>query len=136
MSEYEAHRTMPALPEQVFDEASDLRTMERWLPRELHLEAQRPPAVTVSHGERGEQETALLHAHYDRLRLEWGTRDSGRYSGWLQVTGLESGASEVSVHLTFSDPECAPPSRDVEMALRQSLDRLAEQVKLRAGYPA
>ncbi|WP_377268158.1 SRPBCC family protein [Peterkaempfera sp. SMS 1(5)a] len=137
MSEYEAHRIMPALPEQVFDEASDLHTMERWLPRDLHIESpRRPPAVIVSHGEQGARENVVVRAEYDRLRLEWGTPDSGRYAGWLQVAGLDSGASEVTVHLSFFDPESAPPSRDVEMALGRSLDLLAEQVKLRAGYPA
>ncbi|MGA5699571.1 SRPBCC family protein [Peterkaempfera bronchialis] len=136
MSEYKASRAMAAPPGQVFDEAADPRTMERWLPRELHIEAQRPPAVTVSHGADAERERALLRVERDRLRLEWGTRDSGRYAGWLQVTGGASGTSEVTVHLAFSDPATAPPAWQVETELRQSLDRLADQVRLRTRHPA
>lgn len=134
MSEYEAHRTMPAQPEQVFDEASDLDTMERWLPHELHIESQQPPAVTVSHGPAAERERALVRAEQDQLRLEWGTRDTGHYAGWLQVAGLGSGSSEVTVHLSFFDPQTAPPRDEVESALGESLDRLADQVRLRVEH--
>jgi hypothetical protein len=125
---------MPALPEQVFDEASDLAAMERWIPRDLHIESQEPPAVTVSHGAAAERERALVRAEQDQLRLEWGTRDTGHYAGWLQVAGLGSGASEVTVHLSFFDPRTAPPREQVESALGDSLARLADQVRLRVEH--
>ncbi|MFJ6215437.1 SRPBCC family protein [Streptomyces sp. NPDC092296] len=135
MTEYEASRTMAALPELVYDEAADLRTMERWLPRDLHIEPQEPPAVTVSHGAEAERERALVRAEHDQLRVEWGTRDNGHYAGWLQVAGIGAGASEVTVHLSFFDPDTAPPGAQVEAALGQSLDRLADQVEMRADQP-
>jgi uncharacterized protein YndB with AHSA1/START domain len=132
MSEYERSRTMPALPEMVFDQACDLDKLERWLPHELHVEPTEPPAVTVHEDTTGHDARALFRAQRDQLRLEWGTRDVGRYAGWLQVAGLGSGASEVTVHLSFFDEEHAPPEDAVTASLEDSLERLAEQVRLKS----
>lgn len=131
MSEFERSRTMPAMPETVFDQAADLDALERWIPRELHVEAAEPPAVTVHEDTTGHDERALFRAQREQLRLEWGTREEGRYAGWLQVAGIGSGASEVTVHLSFFDEEHVPPSEAVNEALDDSLQRLAEQVRLR-----
>lgn len=132
MSEHERARTMPALPEQVFDQACDIDRADTWLPRELHVRPEEPPAVTVHDDHTGRDAAALLRARREQLRLEWGTRDDGRYAGWLQVAGIDSGASEVTVHLSFFDEELAPPDSDVAAALDDSLARLAEQVRLHA----
>ncbi|MFF8812678.1 SRPBCC family protein [Streptomyces pactum] len=132
MTEYERSRTMPALPEHVFDQASQVSRMDSWLPRDLHVRADDLPAVTVHEDRTGQDEPGLFRAHQDQLRLEWGTRDSGRYTGWLQVAGIGSGASEVTVHLSFFDERHAPPSDAVQQALDSSLERLAEQVRIRA----
>lgn len=131
MSEYERSVTMSAMPEIVFDQACDVDKLDRWLPRELHVEPQEPPAVTVHEDTTGHDADALLRARRDQLRLEWGTRQDGRYAGWLQVAGIGSGASEVTVHLSFFDEKQAPPGDAVDAALDDSLHRLAEEVRLR-----
>jgi uncharacterized protein YndB with AHSA1/START domain len=133
VTEYEASRTIVAAPEAVFAVASDVGTMDDWLPRDVHVEPAAPPEVTVTHGADVDRERALLRADPDRLRVEWGTRDTGEYAGWLQVTGIGAGPSEVVVHLSFSDPAHAPPGPDVEAALHRSLDRLAEKVEEGGG---
>jgi uncharacterized protein YndB with AHSA1/START domain len=133
VTEYEASRTIAAAPESIFDVASDLGTMDEWLPRDVHVESADPPEVTVTHGADTDRERALLRADRDQLRVEWGTRDTDEYAGWLQVTGIGTGPSEVVVHLSFFDPEHAPPGSGVEAALNQSLDRLAEKVRERGG---
>ena len=61
------------------------------------------PAVTVHEDRTDEDTSALFRAGPDRMRLEWGTRDQGEYAGRLQVAGLDGGASEVCVHLSFFD---------------------------------
>ncbi|MCH6159384.1 SRPBCC family protein [Streptomyces marispadix] len=132
MSEHERSRTVAALPEEVFAQARDVGQIETWIPRELHVCSGEPPAVTVHDDETGRDSQALLRAHRDRLRLEWGTRGDGRYAGWLQVEGIGGGASAVTVHLSFFDERQAPPGSEVDAALDESLDRLAEQVRLRA----
>lgn len=129
MSEYEAARTIPASPELVFDVASDLETMDEWLPGGVHLEPADPPEVTVTRDGDAGRERALVRAERDQLRVEWGTRDTDEYAGWLQVTGFGAGPSEVTVHLSFFDPDQAPPASRVEDELSRSLDRLAEKVK-------
>ncbi|GAB2625832.1 SRPBCC family protein [Streptomyces capparidis] len=133
MSEYETTRTFPALPEIVFDEASDLNSLNRWLPGEVHVDPEEPPAatVTVQHGEHAERERALARVRQEQMRVEWGTRDEDRYAGWLQVAGIGPGGSEVTVHLSFFEADAEPPREHVEQALERSLDRLAEQVRLR-----
>ncbi|MGW9029528.1 SRPBCC family protein [Streptomyces sp. NPDC055722] len=132
MSEYERSRTMPALPENVFDQAADVDQLEDWLPNALHVHAEVPPAVTV-HDDLAEQDmSALLKARPEQMRIEWGTRDEGSYAGWLQVAGIGSGTSEVTVHLSFFDDRHDPGESSVHEALDSSLRRLEEQVRLRA----
>ncbi|KFG77199.1 SRPBCC family protein [Streptomyces mutabilis] len=136
MTEYERSRTMPAPPEHVFDQASNVGQLDTWLPRDLHVEPEEPPAVTV-HEDRTDQDTsALLSARPEQMRLEWGTREQGSYAGWLQVAGLDSGASEVTVHLSFFDEGHDPGQRAVVEALDGSLRRLEEQVRIRADNAA
>ncbi|BET52346.1 SRPBCC family protein [Streptomyces tendae] len=136
MTEYERSRTMPAQPEQVFDQAANVGQLETWLPRDLHVEPEEPPAVTV-HEDRTDQDTsALLSARPEQMRLEWGTREQGSYAGWLQVAGLDSGASEVTVHLSFFDEGHDPGRRTVTEALDGSLRRLEEQVRMRTDNAA
>jgi hypothetical protein len=136
MTEYERSRTMPAQPEQVFDQAANVGRLDTWLPRDLHVEPEEPPAVTV-HEDRTDQDmSALLSARPEQMRLEWGTRDQGSYAGWLQVAGLDGGASEVTVHLSFFDEDHDPGRRAVDDALDGSLRRLEEQVRLRTDNPA
>ncbi|MFI7389642.1 MULTISPECIES: SRPBCC family protein [Streptomyces] len=136
MTEYERSRTMPAQPEQVFDQAANVGQLETWLPRDLHVEPEEPPAVTV-HEDRTDQDTsALLSARPEQMRLEWGTRAQGSYAGWLQVAGLDSGASEVTVHLSFFDEGHDPGRRTVTEALDGSLRRLEEQVRMRTDNAA
>lgn len=133
MSEYEATRTFEALPELVFNEVGDLQAMNSWLPSEVHIDPKEPPTadVTVEHHGHQEHERALARARKEQLRVEWGTRDDNRYAGWLQVAGIGSGASEVTVHLSFFEPDEEPPREQVEAALDRSLERLQEQVRLR-----
>ncbi|MCO5999497.1 SRPBCC family protein [Actinoallomurus rhizosphaericola] len=130
MAEYERSRAFDAPPELVFDEASDPDTMDQWLPGEVHLESADLPEVTVEHG--SERERALMRAERDQLRVEWGTRDTGEYAGWLQVTGIDPDRSEAVVHLSFFDEEHAPPRSRIEQELAESLDRLTEKVRHRS----
>ncbi|MFE5190396.1 SRPBCC family protein [Streptomyces sp. NPDC056628] len=136
MTEYERSRTMPAQPEQVFDQAADLDRLDTWLPEALHVEPEVLPAVTV-HEDRTDADTsALLRSRPDQMRLEWGTREDGSYAGWLQVAGIDSGASEVTVHLSFLNKRHDPGEARVGDALDGSLARLEEQVRIRVGNAA
>ncbi len=136
MTEYERSRTMPAQPEHVFDQAAQVEQLDAWLPEALHVHADDPPAVTVHEDHADHDTRALLQSRRDQLRLEWGTRDQGSYAGWLQVAGLDSGASEVTVHLSFFDDSHDPGRQTVHDALDSSLRRLEEQVRLRVDNAA
>lgn len=136
MTEYERSRTMPALPEHIFDQAAHVDQLETWLPQDLHVNAGDLPAVTVHEDHTDEDTSALFRAQRDQMRLEWGTRDQGSYAGWLQVAGIGSGASEVTVHLSFFDDSHDPGEKAVRDALESSLQRLEEQVRLRVDNAA
>ncbi|MFI1678537.1 MULTISPECIES: SRPBCC family protein [unclassified Streptomyces] len=136
MTEYERSRTMPALPEHVFDQAAEVDQMDAWLPRNLHMDAGEPPAVSVHEDRGGQDVSALLRSRPEQLRLEWGTREQGDYAGWLQVAGLDEGTSEVTVHLSFFEASHDPGEEAVHTALDQSLQRLEEQVRLRVDNAA
>ncbi|MET9502026.1 SRPBCC family protein [Streptomyces sp. NPDC006622] len=136
MTEYERSRTMPASPESVFDRAADIGGMDAWLPDALHVDAGDLPAVTVHEDRTDEDTSALLRARPEQMRLEWGTREQGGYTGWLQVAGIGSGTSEVTVHLSFFDAGHDPGDQAVGDALDTSLRRLEEQVRQRTGRTA
>ncbi|MBJ6630731.1 SRPBCC family protein [Streptomyces griseoincarnatus] len=136
MTEYERSHTMPGPPERVFDRAADVGRMGDWLPAELHVRAEELPAVTVHEDRTDEDTSALLRARRDQMRIEWGTREQGGYAGWLQVAGIDSGASEVTVHLSFFDAGHDPGEEQVTGALDDSLRRLERQVRLRADDAA
>lgn len=110
--------------------------MGDWLPAELHVRAEELPAVTVHEDRTDEDTSALLRARRDQMRIEWGTREQGGYAGWLQVAGIDSGASEVTVHLSFFDAGHDPGEEQVTGALDDSLRRLERQVGLRADDAA
>ncbi|GII58725.1 hypothetical protein Pth03_71140 [Planotetraspora thailandica] len=131
MSEFEQSRRMPASAEVVFDAASDLERLDAWIPRDLHVQADRLPAVTVHEDRTGQDARALLRRNRDQLRIEWGTRDDNRYAGWLQVAGIGEEGSEATVHLSFFGH--VPPASLVEKSLDESLSRLEEQVRGRVG---
>ncbi|CAL9339657.1 SRPBCC family protein [Streptomyces cellulosae] len=136
MTEYERSHTMPAPPEQVFDQAANVGQMGDWLPGELHVRAEELPAVTVHEDRTDEDTSALLRARREQMRLEWGTRERGGYAGWLQVAGIDSGASEVTVHLSFFDDRHDPGEEQATGALDDSLRRLERQVLLRVDNAA
>ncbi|GAA2883615.1 SRPBCC family protein [Streptosporangium fragile] len=127
MSEYERSRRIAAPPRVVFDRAGDVNDLDHWLPRDLHVRPEELPAVTVHEDSTGQDARALLRAAPDQLRMEWGTRDSDRYAGWLQVAGIGDDESEVTIHLSFFDDD-VPPADAVNRALDESLERLAGQV--------
>ncbi|MEU2060800.1 SRPBCC family protein [Streptomyces sp. NPDC013455] len=136
MAEYERSRTMPAQPEHVFDQAANVSQLDAWLPQALHVDVEDPPAVTVHEDSSGQDMPALLRSEPDQMRLEWGTREQGSYAGWLQVAGIGSGASEVTVHLSFFDEGHDPGEQAVCYALDDSLMRLEEQVRMRTENAA
>ncbi|MFF8831060.1 SRPBCC family protein [Streptomyces sp. NPDC015131] len=136
MTEYERSRTMPALPEHVFDQAANVDQLDHWLPEELHVHAGELPAVTVHEDRTDEDTSALLRARKEQMRLEWGTREQGSYAGWLQVAGIGGGTSEVTVHLSFFDESHDPGEKPVNDALDRSLARLEEQVRTRVDNAA
>ncbi|MEV8565620.1 SRPBCC family protein [Streptomyces sp. NPDC051322] len=129
MAEYERSRTMPAAPEAVFDQACDLDRLDSWLPRDLHVHPDDPPAVSVHEDTTGQDAAGLVRVQKDQMRMEWGTRSDGRYAGWLQVAGIGR-ASQVTVHLSFFEGSHPPEDRTLDDRLEKSLDRLAEQVRL------
>ncbi|MGX1273201.1 SRPBCC family protein [Streptomyces phaeoluteigriseus] len=136
MTEYERSRTMPAPPDRVFDRAADIGRMDDWLPDALHVDAGDLPAVTVHEDRTDEDTSALLRARRDQMRLEWGTREQGGYTGWLQVAGIGGETSEVTVHLSFFDAGHDPGEKAVSAALDTSLRRLEEQVRPPTDRPA
>ncbi|MEV7725407.1 SRPBCC family protein [Streptomyces sp. NPDC087917] len=136
MTEYERSRTMPALPEHVFDQAAQVEQMDQWLPEEIRVHDDGLPAVTVREGGDEAETAALLRARPEQMRLEWGTRQDGAYAGWLQVAGLDGGPSAVTVHLSFFAEDHDPGEQAVNALLDRSLERLEDQVRLRVDGTA
>ena len=135
--EFESTKVMPVPAEQVFEVASDVSRMSTWLPSTERVEETSPNVLHVE-GERSAghyENDGLYRARPEQLRLEWGSRDTGGYAGWLQVH--HSGdQSDVTIHLSFFeelDREYrGPRAEHAEQELEQALERLAGLV----GSPA
>ncbi|WP_189857083.1 SRPBCC family protein [Streptomyces poonensis] len=127
MSEFEMAKAVAAPAQTVFAEVSDLGEISRWMSPSFRFRVEEPPAVTVVEPPEHRGEPALVRVAQDQMRVEWGTRETGDYAGWLQVAGTGEAPSEVTIHLSFFGEE--PPRQQVEDALRHSLDRLGELVE-------
>jgi uncharacterized protein YndB with AHSA1/START domain len=132
--EYERSRTMPAPSEIAFQVASEVETMDRWLPTMTQVSEAEPEVLHVEGdvGGRHYEAEGLYAARPEQLRMEWGSRDTDDYSGWLQVADSGAGASEATMHLSFRGAD-RPSADEVEKGLEAALERLAEQVGTRVS---
>jgi hypothetical protein len=114
--------------------ASEVETMDRWLPTMTDVSEPAPEVLRVEGdvGGRHYEAEGLYAARPDQLRMEWGSRGSDDYSGWLQVADSGAGASETTIHLSFRGDD-RPPAEEVDKGLDAALDRLAEQVTTRVS---
>jgi uncharacterized protein YndB with AHSA1/START domain len=130
--EYERSRTMAASSEIVFQVASEIETMDRWLTTMTDVSEAAPEVLHVEGdvGGRHYEAEGLYAARPEQLRMEWGSRDTDDYSGWLQVADSGAGASETTIHLSFRGVD-RPPADEVEKGLDAALGRLADQVRTR-----
>src|SRR5690349_23814909 len=105
MQEFEKSKTVNANPDQVFEYVSDLNNLPQYLPTLRHAEQIDGDRIRVEGQAAGKpyEETGFFRADRQRRRMEWGSDGESGYSGWLEVKEAGSGASEVSVHLSF-DP--------------------------------
>jgi Polyketide cyclase / dehydrase and lipid transport len=131
MTEYELSRPMPATTEIVFDTASRVEDLDRWLPDVLHVEpagANRVHAMVA-----GRRAEGLFRADRDQLRLEWGAYGTDEYAGWLQVADSGAGASEVTLHLSLLGADQPDTATVMHKAMAVALDRLAGEVTARSS---
>jgi hypothetical protein len=137
MAEYEAARVMPAGAEYVFDVAADVETMASWLPTAMDVHETSPDVVHVSGDAAGHHYEAdgLFRAEKDQLRVEWGSRDTPDYAGWLQVSHAgdaehEDRSSEVTLHLSFFGHQPQSHRGHAADETRQGLDDALEKLEL------
>jgi uncharacterized protein YndB with AHSA1/START domain len=125
---------MAAPSEIVFQVASEVETMDRWLPTMTDVSEPAPEVLHVEGdvGGRHYEAEGLYAARPDQLRMEWRSRGSDDYSGWLQVADSGAGASETTIHLSFRGDD-RPPAEEVDKGLDAALDRLTEQVTTRVS---
>lgn len=135
MSEHEVSRVVQAPPAQVFDVVADPARLPEWLPTVESVEQHGDGGIAL-HGEAGPHQDDYGSGGFwrpspEQLRVEWSTPSTAgapsSYAGWLQVADSGQDGSEVTVHLSFTDPGTAPP--DVEGGLTQALVSLAGMVE-------
>ncbi|PRX48641.1 polyketide cyclase/dehydrase/lipid transport protein [Prauserella shujinwangii] len=143
MAEFEHQRDIAAAPRAVFDVATDLRTIDSWSPDGVQIEeSDATPGelrAWVSSGSEVYDAEGYVNVDAAELRLEWGSNDSARYEGWLQVEPGSRGDlhSVATLHITFGgkQPETLGGefSEEVDRRIEESLDRLAALVAERTG---
>lgn len=135
MAEFERERALPATAEDAFAVAADLDALDRWLPHGVSVTHDDGRAVSA-HVEAASREVdaaGLARARPEQRRLEWGSRDTPDYAGWLQVEHAGEGRSSAVLHLSFlgDQPENhgGRAAREVEAAMDEALDKLARVVE-------
>lgn len=130
MSEYEVTRDMPAGSGAVFDVASDVERLDRWMPHGMDVRPTGGDSVHVSSEEGGHHEVdGLFRAEREQLRVEWANRGTDAYSGWLQIADQDGGSSDATLHLSFSahgHAEHGLKRAEIERSMTDALDRLAD----------
>lgn len=137
MAEYEVSREMPAPREIAFQVAQQVERMESWLPTTVEVSPSGPNQIHVEgdtpHGHYATD--GLFRAEMDQLRLEWGSKGTDDYSGWMQFADSGAGASEATLHLSFrgGQPQAhgGEAARQTEREMTEALDRLAVEVQAR-----
>lgn len=134
MTEYELSRRMPATREMVFDTASRVEELDRWLPDALHVEPSGPDRPNRVHAKvAGRDAEGLFRSDKDQMRLEWGAYGTDEYAGWLQVADSGAGASEVTLHLSLLGADQPETATVMHKAMSVALDRLADEVTARTA---
>lgn len=129
--EYEQSRVIDAPDGEVWDLVSDVTRLPEWLVDTETAQMPSPDVVElVRDTDAGPyQVEGLFRAQADQRRVEWGSRDTGDYAGWLQIYDSGESRCEVNVHLSFlaEQPEAGagPAQEGVEEELSRTLDRLA-----------
>src|SRR5512142_258958 len=127
--EIEKSRVIPAPAERVFDIASDVSRLPRWVPGAQSADEVEPLVVRLDPrpGSEAEGGEVLFRAERDQLRVEWGSRGSGEYAGWLQLYSRDDGRSEVNLHLSLLEEldgaYHGDRLKEVDAQLRDALDR-------------
>ncbi|MCP2259812.1 Polyketide cyclase / dehydrase and lipid transport [Streptoalloteichus tenebrarius] len=136
MTEFERTQQMPGDAALVFALASDVSALNDWLPENVQVEpSDRDPGVLRAHAVTGTEERdeiGVVDIDREEFRMEWGGRDTDRYTGWFEVAQGAPGHSTATLHLTFRGdlPETASgeAAEQVDSGLRAALDRLASLV--------
>lgn len=105
MKEYRAAREVAALAEVVYNTASDLERLRRWLPNGVTAEPQEDGLVLVRwrlDGRQGQVRLAVSK-DADRLRVECDAEDAPGAGGWLEVGQAGAGAARVEVCVAAPD---------------------------------
>lgn len=143
MAEYERSRWVQASPEDVFAFVSNAGNLATFLPTVDAVEPQAEGRVHVRGETRGDayEDDGWFRVDENRRRLEWGA-DEHDYSGWLTVSGEDSG-SRVVAHLSFP-PHVTESGRPItgelgdggdpiEQSLEAALDSLRNLMEGRGG---
>lgn len=143
MAEYERSRWVQASPEDVFAFVSNAGNLATFLPTVDAVEPQDEGRVRVRGETRGDayEDDGWFRVDENRRRLEWGA-DEHDYSGWLTVSGEDSG-SQVVAHLSFP-PHVTESGRPItgelgdrgdpiEQSLEAALDSLHNLMEGRGG---
>lgn len=132
MSEYEASLPIAVSADRLFAVLRDPEQVPRWVPVIDEASSSGPDALHVE-GEVGDRDT-LWRAQDDQRRVEWGSRGTGEYAGWVQVyeSGTDADACEAVIHLSLlgDQPQThgGQAAKQVDDELREALQRLADLV--------
>jgi uncharacterized protein YndB with AHSA1/START domain len=122
MAEFEAERRMAATADRVFEVVADLDRVDEWVPDGIRVRPTPDGEVAASLDGRGSVVSGLVRVRPEQLRLEWGSRDSPDYAGWLQVMHADDGHCSVLLHLSFLGDQPEAHAGAAAQALRTRLD--------------
>lgn len=140
MPEFERSQRINASPDTVYAFVADVSNLPQYLPTTKAAQPQGGGRVRVQGGGQGFEydSDGYFRADPAARRLEWGA-DERDYHGWLTIVEA-GGASDVTVHLSFSDrlperiaqetgnppPPGLPPIEEGLAASLQSIQNIVE----------
>jgi uncharacterized membrane protein len=128
MAEHEGSTIVDVSADALFDYLSDVHNLPKYFPRMTSAQPAEGEAVQVTarmpDGQAVEAE-AWFRVNAEHHRIEWGSKGSNDYHGWLQVRG-QGGPSSVEVHISTERVTDGEVDRGIEETLA-AVKRLVEE---------
>lgn len=144
MNEYEDSKTIQGSADRVFAFVSDMNNLPKYLSTLHKATPQSGERIQVQGEANGHPYDSDGYFRVDKAkrRMEWGSDGERKYAGWMEVSEEGRGASQVTVHLSFTprpdeqqklSQHTGSPEATIQEGLQKALESLENLIEGKGG---